>query len=80
LYALQVNFGDKGMRQILAGLALFHTPEYLRNKQVVFVFNLKPRAMAGLQSQGMLLTTKDAQGVPHPVTAPTVVPNGTRLQ
>lgn len=79
LYAMQVNFGDRGMRQILAGLALFHKPEVLLNKQIVFVFNLKPRAMVGMQSQGMLLTTKSADGVPHPVTAPTAVPNGTRL-
>jgi len=79
LYALQVNFGDRGMRQILAGLAAYHTPQALLNKQVVFVFNLKPRAMVGMQSQGMLLTTKSADGIPHPVTAPTLVPNGTRL-
>lgn len=80
LYALQVNFGERGMRQILAGFAPYHTCEALCNKQAVFLFNLKPRAMVGMQSQGMLLAAQDAHGVPHPVIAPVPVPNGTRLR
>lgn len=80
LYKLTVNFGDKGMRQILAGVRLSLQPDALLHKQCVFVFNLKPRTMLGLQSQGMLLTTKNAEGIPYPVIAPVAVPNGTRLQ
>lgn len=79
LYVLNVNFGDKGMRQILAGLATFHKPEHLLNKQIVFVFNLKPRSLLGMESQGMLLTTKGLDGVPYPVVAPVACANGTRL-
>lgn len=79
LYALQVNFGSKGMRQILAGLAVYHQPEALLHKQIVFVYNLKPRALCGMESQGMLLTTKGVDGIPYPVLAPVPVENGTRL-
>ncbi len=80
LYKLQVNFGEHGMRQILSGVKLFFTPDQLIGKQHVFIFNLKPRAMMGTESQGMILTATDAQGGLQLISAAHVVPNGTRLK
>ncbi len=80
LYRLKVNFGDCGMRQILSGIRTFFQPEELIGKQAVFVYNLKPRMMMGLESQGMILTAKDDQGNLQLISVQKTVPNGTRLQ
>jgi methionyl-tRNA synthetase len=56
LYRLEVDCGNLGKRQILTGLRQLIPIEKLLNKQGIFVLNLKPRTMAGLQSEGMLLT------------------------
>ncbi len=80
LYKLQVNFGTVGKRQILSGVRKHFAPEELIGKQAVFVTNLKPRKMMGLESQGMLLTAENDQKRLS-VVAPTIsVPNGTRLK
>ncbi len=80
LIKLSVDFGAHGTRQILSGLRLHHQPETLVGMQAVFVLNLKPRMMLGLESYGMLLTAQDAQGVPQPVKPIVAVVNGTVLK
>jgi methionyl-tRNA synthetase len=55
LLKLQVDFGPLGKRQILSGVAKHFSPEHLINKQALFVVNLAPRKMMGLESQGMML-------------------------
>lgn len=45
-------------RQILSGIAKFHTPEELIGKNVIFIANFKPRKMMGLESQGMILSAE----------------------
>lgn len=56
LFKLQVDFGVKGKRQVLSGIQKSFTPQELIGQQGVFVYNLKPRKMMGLESQGMLLS------------------------
>lgn len=51
-----------GSRTIISGLAQYYDPESLVGTQVVFVANLEPRTMRGIESRGMLLTTQDADG------------------
>ncbi|MFI5333064.1 MAG: methionine--tRNA ligase [Candidatus Babeliales bacterium] len=80
LLKMQVNFGDKGMRQILAGIRHSYQPANLIGKQGVFVFNLKPRAMVGLESQGMMLVAEQADGKVAMATIAKPVPNGSRLR
>ncbi|HSW74016.1 MAG TPA: methionine--tRNA ligase [Candidatus Limnocylindria bacterium] len=77
---MQVNFGDKGMRQILAGVKQSYTPEQLLNKQATFVFNLSPRKMMGTESQGMMLVAEAADGKVKIMMPEAPVPNGTRLR
>ncbi len=80
LYKMQVNFGDKGTRQILAGIQKYYKQEDLIGKQGVFVYNLKPRKMVGLESQGMMLLAEGADGNLQMTTVAHPVPNGTRLR
>lgn len=60
LLKLQVDFGGT-RRQIVSGIAKQYQPEALVGKQFVFVTNLKPRTVFGIESQGMILTAKKGQ-------------------
>lgn len=55
LIKMEVDFGDLGKRQILAGIKSWYKPENLVGKQLPFVINIEPRKMMGLESQGMIL-------------------------
>jgi len=55
LLKLQVDCGEYGMRQILAGIKQWYRPEDLVGEQGIFVVNLKPRKLMGLESEGMML-------------------------
>lgn len=46
-------------RQIIAGIAQFYTPEALIGKECPFAYNLAPRMLKGLESQGMILCPSD---------------------
>ncbi len=45
-------------RQILSGISAYHKPEELIGKNVIFIANLKPRKMMGLESCGMILSAE----------------------
>lgn len=79
LYRLQIDFGDKGTRQILSGVRQSFSPDELIGKQGIFVFNLKPRAMVGFESNGMMLFAKDENGKAIMATVGHRVPNGTKI-
>lgn len=55
LLKLKVDLGESGPRQVLSGIKQWYQSEKLRGKQAVFVTNLEPRVMMGLESQGMIL-------------------------
>lgn len=79
LYKLQVDLGVHGQRQILSGVAPYFKPEELLGKQGVYVANLAPRKMMGLESRGMMLFAKDDKGNMRMVTVGGPVENGTRV-
>ena len=54
LLKLSVKIGDD-VRTIVSGVATFYSPEYLINKEVVVLTNLKPRKIRGIESKGMIL-------------------------
>ena len=54
-FTLEVG-GEK--RQILSGISQFHNPDELIGKNVIFIANLKPRKMMGLESCGMILSAE----------------------
>ena len=54
LLVFQVKMGTE-MRQVISGVAQHFTPEEMVGKNVIVVANLKPRALRGLESKGMIL-------------------------
>ena len=69
LLKMQVDFADLGVKQILAGVRKFYSPEDLQGKQGMFVVNLKPRKMMGMLSEGMMLVASDKQGLQRMIPA-----------
>lgn len=61
LYKLQIDLGSE-KRQLVAGIKQFYTKEQLKGKTIIIVANLQPAKIAGLESNGMLLATKTADG------------------
>lgn len=61
LLKVQVSLG-KEQRQIVAGIAQHYKPEEIVGKRVLFVANLAPVKIRGIESQGMLLAAVDADG------------------
>lgn len=55
LIKMEVAFGEMGKRQIIAGIKAWYKPEDLAGKQLIFVVNIEPKKMMGLESQGMVL-------------------------
>ena len=56
-------------RQIVAGIAQYYAPEALIGKECPFAYNLAPRVLKGLESQGMILCPSDDSSGPvllHP--------------
>ena len=62
LYVVKVDVGGV-MKQVVAGIRLFYTPEALVGRQVVLVENLEPAVIRGIESQGMLLAASDENGI-----------------
>jgi methionine--tRNA ligase beta chain len=72
-----VDFGEY-QRQILSGVRKWYKPESLVGKQFVYVVNLEPRMMMGLESQGMLLAADGKK--PMPLKPSGKVPPGTKIR
>lgn len=70
LLRLEIDCGDKNEagegvnRQIVSGIAKAYAPEDLIGKEIIIVANLEPRQLMGLESNGMLLAARDADGLP----------------
>ena len=63
-YKLWVDFGPEiGEKRSSAQITKHYTPEELVGRQVVVVFNLKPRKLRGMVSQGMVLAVKKEGGL-----------------
>lgn len=75
LLVLKVDTGID-VRTIVSGIAEDFTPEEVIGKQVTVLVNLAPRALRGVESQGMLLLTSNAEGKLVFVNPDTQVPNG----
>ena len=62
LLKLSVDFNEEKPRQVLSGIAKSYSPTDLIGKQFVFVINLEPRAIMGLESQAMILAANGENG------------------
>ncbi len=62
LYELIVDFGEEiGKRTICAGLKKYYSKEELKGKKAVFLVNLQPKKLRGIESQGMILAAVSQQ-------------------
>ncbi|RBA29798.1 methionine--tRNA ligase [Flavobacterium tibetense] len=61
LLILKVDTGID-VRTIVSGIAEHFTPEEVIGKRVTVLVNLAPRALRGVESEGMLLLTNNAEG------------------
>ncbi|HQX00337.1 MAG TPA: methionine--tRNA ligase [Flavobacteriales bacterium] len=62
LLKLTVDIGEAEPRTVVSGIAQHFDPEELPGTEVLFLANLEPRKMRGVESQGMVLMTEDAEG------------------
>ena len=62
LLRFTIDDGSGTDRTILSGIAKFYKPEELVGKDVLFIANLAPRKMMGIESCGMILSALDFDG------------------
>lgn len=68
LIRLSVNFGEMSSdgaeqdRQVIAGIGKAYSPDALIGQDMLFITNLEPRTIMGLESQGMVLAASDENG------------------
>ena len=67
------------VRTVVSGVAESFTPEECVGKQVMILLNLAPRKIRGIESQGMLLLTNNAEGKLVFVTPEVEVENGVEI-
>ena len=71
LLKLTVDAGTE-QRTILAGIAEAYTPEQMVGRTIVFVANLEPRKLMGIESNGMVLAASVEGGLPTLVSVDNV--------
>lgn len=54
LIKMKLKVGEE-TKQIVGGIARYYTPEELIGKKIIIVYNLEPKKLKGIESQGMLL-------------------------
>lgn len=61
LYKVQIDLGNE-KRTLVAGLKQHYSKEELQGRNVIVFCNLEPKNLAGIESNGMLLAVRDAEG------------------
>jgi len=68
-------------RQILSGISMyFPDPQALVGRTVMFVANLEPRTIRGLESQGMILAVSTPEGGFSLLEPNSTIPPGTKAK
>ena len=62
LLKFTLDDGSGKERIICSGIAKYYQPEELIGKDVLFIANLAPRKLMGIESQGMILSAEDFDG------------------
>ncbi|MET1128264.1 MAG: methionine--tRNA ligase subunit beta [Thermoproteota archaeon] len=78
LIKLTVDFGDE-RRTVVTGIADQYEPSDLEGRKFVFVTNLKPKVVAGIESQAMLLVAETEDGKVYLLPVPDEVPVGAKV-
>lgn len=71
--------GEQVPRTVVSGIREYY-PEYeqLVGKQLLYIVNLEPRVIKGIESQGMLLAV--GEGAPTMLIPETKVPGGSKIR
>ncbi len=79
LLRLEVDFGEETLRQVVSGIAKgYEDPQSLVGCSYIFVTNLEPRKIMGLESQAMILALVTDEDIAL-VTPSKQVPPGAAL-
>ena len=79
LYLILVDFGkEESDRQIIAGIKDWYKKEELIGKKIVVFLNLEPKALRGIESNGMLLAAEKGDKVVL-LTPEKDIPNGAKI-
>ena len=78
LLKLKVDTGAD-QRTVVSGIAEFYSPEEIIGKQVCLLANLAPRAIKGIESQGMILMAESPDGTLSFVLPNSKIPNGSSI-
>ena len=62
LLKFRLGLGDDGERTVVSGIQKYYEPEQLVGRQVAVITNLKTAKLAGIESQGMILSAMDKNG------------------
>ena len=62
LLKFRLGLGKDGERTVVSGIQKWYEPETLVGTQVAVITNLKPAKLAGIESQGMILSAMDDNG------------------
>ncbi len=62
LLKFTLDDGSGTDRTIVSGIAKFYNPEELVGRQLLFIANLAPRTLMGIESQGMILSAENFDG------------------
>ncbi len=79
LMKLQVDLGTE-QRTLVAGIAEAYEPDALVGRMIAMVTNLKPATLMGIESNGMILASSDAGGLPILVGFDKSPAPGTRIK
>jgi len=81
LLKLSVDFAEGSPRQIVSGISLyFPDPTILVNKKCMFVTNLEPRMIRGVESNGMLFAVSTEDGKFSLLEPGADIPEGTKAK
>jgi methionyl-tRNA synthetase len=79
LYLLEVDLGELGKRNLVAGIKEAYSKEELVGRRIIVVANLKPVKIRGVESKGMLLAA-DVSGKPVLLEPEKDVASGTKIK
>lgn len=78
LIKLEVDFG-KEERTIISGIADQYDPGELEGRKFIFVLNLKPKKLSGVESRGMLIVGESEEGKVYLIPVSDEIPAGTKV-
>ncbi len=78
LIRLEVDFGSE-RRTIVTGIGDQYSPEDLEGRKMIFVLNLKPKKLMGVESRGMLLLAEEEGGRVHLIAVGEDIPVGVKV-